>query len=207
MRARRSMSCDTDAKGGEPTVRLRHRTCSNQRKPPFAPRSDSDAMRRLRAALAASEAGSNVLAMILFEKFGKVTTTRWCRYWRRAAPKPHGSGPMCAMIAPSAVAAHLPRRSTSLATAEWPIPTGISPDGRAFCKPMPMAATTISTAPTAILDRSRVRCAGAMPDASSSSLPVDWFNNRRLLEPIGNIPPAEAETNFYAALETEDMAA
>ncbi|NDV53924.1 IS3 family transposase, partial [Salipiger sp. PrR003] len=33
---------------------------------------------------------------------------------------------------------------------------------------------------------------------------VDWFNNRRLLEPIGNIPPAEAEANFYAALETED---
>ncbi len=24
---------------------------------------------------------------------------------------------------------------------------------------------------------------------------VDWFNNRRLLEPIGNIPPAEAEAN------------
>jgi putative transposase len=22
---------------------------------------------------------------------------------------------------------------------------------------------------------------------------VDWFNNKRLLEPIGNIPPAEAE--------------
>lgn len=36
---------------------------------------------------------------------------------------------------------------------------------------------------------------------------VDWFNNRRLLEPIGNIPPAEAEANFYAALEAEDMAA
>ena len=36
---------------------------------------------------------------------------------------------------------------------------------------------------------------------------VDWFNNRRLLEPIGNIPPAEAEANFYAALETEDIAA
>ena len=27
---------------------------------------------------------------------------------------------------------------------------------------------------------------------------VDWFNNRRLLEPIGNIPPAEAEANYYA---------
>ena len=36
---------------------------------------------------------------------------------------------------------------------------------------------------------------------------VDWFNNRRLLEPIGNIPPAEAEANFYATLETEAMAA
>ncbi len=36
---------------------------------------------------------------------------------------------------------------------------------------------------------------------------VDWFNNRRLLEPIGNIPPAEAEANFHAALETEPMAA
>ena len=36
---------------------------------------------------------------------------------------------------------------------------------------------------------------------------VDWFNNRRLLEPIGNIPPAEAEVNYYAALEEPAMAA
>ncbi len=36
---------------------------------------------------------------------------------------------------------------------------------------------------------------------------VDWFNHRRLLEPIGNIPPAEAEANFYAALEQPAMAA
>lgn len=36
---------------------------------------------------------------------------------------------------------------------------------------------------------------------------VDWFNNRRLLEPIGNVPPAEAEAAFYAALETHDVAA
>ena len=26
---------------------------------------------------------------------------------------------------------------------------------------------------------------------------VDWFNNRRLLEPIGNIPPAEFEIAYY----------
>ena len=36
---------------------------------------------------------------------------------------------------------------------------------------------------------------------------VDWFNNRRLLEPIGNIPPAEAEKRYYAMLEEPAMAA
>jgi putative transposase len=36
---------------------------------------------------------------------------------------------------------------------------------------------------------------------------VDWFNNRRLLEPIGNIPPAEAEAAYYAQLEIMPMAA
>ena len=36
---------------------------------------------------------------------------------------------------------------------------------------------------------------------------VDWFNHRRLLEPIGNIPPAEAEEAFYANLNTLDMVA
>jgi transposase InsO family protein len=30
---------------------------------------------------------------------------------------------------------------------------------------------------------------------------VDWFNHRRLLEPIGNIPPAEAEARYYAQIE------
>ncbi len=35
----------------------------------------------------------------------------------------------------------------------------------------------------------------------------DWFNNRRLLEPIGNIPPAEAERRYYADRETMPIAA
>ena len=30
---------------------------------------------------------------------------------------------------------------------------------------------------------------------------VDWFNNRRLLSSIGDIPPAEAEAAYYASLE------
>jgi putative transposase len=36
---------------------------------------------------------------------------------------------------------------------------------------------------------------------------VDWFNNRRLLESIGSIPPAEAEAAYYAKLEVMPMAA
>jgi putative transposase len=36
---------------------------------------------------------------------------------------------------------------------------------------------------------------------------VDWFNHRRLLEPIGNIPPAEAEALYYAAQENLALAA
>jgi putative transposase len=36
---------------------------------------------------------------------------------------------------------------------------------------------------------------------------VDWFNNRRLFEPIGNIPPAEAEAAYYAQLEVTRIAA
>jgi len=36
---------------------------------------------------------------------------------------------------------------------------------------------------------------------------VDWFNRRRLPEPIGNIPPAEAEEQYYARLDAPATAA
>jgi putative transposase len=36
---------------------------------------------------------------------------------------------------------------------------------------------------------------------------VDWFNNRRLLEPIGNVPPAEAEARYHMQREAAPMAA
>ena len=32
---------------------------------------------------------------------------------------------------------------------------------------------------------------------------VSWFNHRRLLEPIGYIPPAEAEENYYRQLTSQ----
>ena len=36
---------------------------------------------------------------------------------------------------------------------------------------------------------------------------VDWFNHRRLLEPFGNIPPAEAEARYLAQIDGQTMAA
>jgi putative transposase len=35
----------------------------------------------------------------------------------------------------------------------------------------------------------------------------DWFNHRRLLERIGNIPPADPEEQYYAAVDFIDIAA
>ena len=36
---------------------------------------------------------------------------------------------------------------------------------------------------------------------------VDWFNNKRLLEPIGDMPPVEKEGEYYRKLEVSAMAA
>jgi transposase InsO family protein len=36
---------------------------------------------------------------------------------------------------------------------------------------------------------------------------VDWYNNRRLLSSIGNVPPAEAEAAYYEALEVPEKIA
>ena len=36
---------------------------------------------------------------------------------------------------------------------------------------------------------------------------VDWFNHRRLLEPIGNVPPAEFETTYYHSTSQLPMVA
>lgn len=36
---------------------------------------------------------------------------------------------------------------------------------------------------------------------------VDWFNYRRLMRPIGDIPPAEAEERYYTMLDQPAMAA
>ena len=51
-----------------------------------------------------------------------------------------------------------------------------------------------------------IHCRG--PGRSFESVEfADWFNNRRLLEPIDNIPPAEAEERYYAMLDEPAIAA
>jgi putative transposase len=69
-----------------------------------------------------------------------------------------------------------------------------------------MAETVIGLYKTEVIDRR-----GPWHKLQSVELDtlqwVDWFNNRRLLEPIGNIPPAEAEAAFYDALENKPIAA
>jgi putative transposase len=36
---------------------------------------------------------------------------------------------------------------------------------------------------------------------------VEWFNTRRLLEPIGHIPPAEAEQRYFDEVDAAAVAA
>ena len=36
---------------------------------------------------------------------------------------------------------------------------------------------------------------------------VDWYNNRRLFEPIGNVPPNEKEIEYYQKLQGSAVAA
>ena len=49
-----------------------------------------------------------------------------------------------------------------------------------------------------------IRCQGPWRnrDAVEMATPewVDWFNNRRLFEALGDIPPAEAESAYYATM-------
>jgi transposase InsO family protein len=43
-----------------------------------------------------------------------------------------------------------------------------------------------------------------VPSGPSNTPPdgVDWFNNRRIMEPIGNMSPAKAEAQYYAMPES-----
>lgn len=65
---------------------------------------------------------------------------------------------------------------------------------------------------TASLSGQDCLCGGVIPDCRTvyeveyATLEWgDWFNNSRLLEPIGNIPPAELALAYYHQLEESAM--
>ena len=54
-----------------------------------------------------------------------------------------------------------------------------------------------------VAPRTRGKAHGAMSRPSSSRpahVGVNWFNTRRLLEPIGYVPPVEYEARYYEQL-------
>ena len=59
-----------------------------------------------------------------------------------------------------------------------------------------------------ILEAPRLKQANhSHPSTRNNGRGAPLTNNRRLLEPIGNIPPAEAENAYHAAFEDTPIAA
>ena len=56
-----------------------------------------------------------------------------------------------------------------------------------------------------------IRCRGPWPHLEAVKFAtlewVDWFNHRRLLEPIGHVPPAEYEEEYYRTQDAPAMVA
>ncbi len=76
--------------------------------------------------------------------------------------------------------------------------------------PSATAMTTRSPRRSSASTRPRSSATGPWRSIEPSSRQPRWidrYNNRRLLEPIGYIPPAEAEARYYAQLENEPIAA
>ena len=61
-----------------------------------------------------------------------------------------------------------------------------------------LAESVIGLFKTEVIRRQGPVAARSRPSNSRRSTWVDWFNHRRLLEPIGYVPPAEYEARYYA---------
>jgi transposase len=117
------------------------------------------------AAVACADRGSRAPS-------GCMATTPRCRSWRRARRSPGGSGPMSGTTGPLADPRRRRRSTTLRAIGGMSIPSGIFKTSAAFCRPTPIAAITRFTIRHARRGRSRQRCAGPMPGASSSNWPT-----------------------------------
>jgi transposase InsO family protein len=71
--------------------------------------------------------------------------------------------------------------------------------GRKPTMPTPSINRAISTMPHWL--------SGGIPSKNATLQWVGWFNNWRLLEPIGHVPPAEYEKAYYDVLERQAIAA
>ncbi len=136
-------------------------------------------------------AGPNLLAMILFEKFGQhQPLNRQSERYRREGIDLSVSTladqvgactsalqPLHALIERHVLAAerltHRRRRSiTPRAIESTSIPCSIFKPSPAFCRPTPIAGTTSSTIPRALRERLRPHCAGHTQGDSSLSWPI-----------------------------------
>ena len=67
--------------------------------------------------------------------------------------------------------------------------------------PLPRGWNRRATSPC----RCRVSCRSQALTGPTTLEWVDWFNNRRLFKPIGNIPPVELEEAYYRNQELRRM--
>jgi DNA-binding PadR family transcriptional regulator len=72
-----------------------------------------------------------------------------------------------------------------------------------FRTPPPLAETIIGLHKTEVI-RQRGPWRGIEAVEFATLEWVDWFNHRRLLEPIGNVPRAEKELEYYQNLESAE---
>ena len=77
---------------------------------------------------------------------------------------------------------------------------GVAVIGEAFCHPCRQADAPVDLAQQDSLSNACSTLASFVPYVVDSYR-VDWFNNRRLFEPIGNVSPAEFEMAYYLQLE------
>lgn len=126
----------------------------------------------------------------------------------------HGVEPICGVlpIAPSTYYSHLAKRADPMRQSDRARrDEALLPEIRSCAYSRRTGASTVAETINGLFKAEVIHRRGPWRSIEAVEYAtlewVDWFNNRRLLEPIGNIPPSEAEANFYAALETEVMAA
>ena len=162
--------------------------------------------RRLRGALSAGVSPARLTPVLCW--------TRWSRPCTSAGPCGAAASSIIVIAvcstSRSGIPSGLPRRASSLRWAASGAASGAAQPVLGPAKPDPgdnaLAETVNGLCKAELIHRRGPwRSFEAVEFATLEW--VDWFNNRRLLEPIGNIPPAEAEAAYHAQIAGQAMAA